>query len=118
MRLEPTPLPLRLAAERVSAELEALYDRLERLEYGLDMVFMHTSEALDGQTISMLQELDMLRQSLGALADFLVHLAKDTNEGGLVNPEEALRAVPLRDMAVRLGGQTKAEPVSGHAELF
>ncbi|WP_425074430.1 chemotaxis protein [Sagittula sp. S175] len=111
-------LPLKLAAERVAGELEGLYGRLERLEYGLDMVFVHTTEAMDGQTITMLQELDMLRQSLGALADFLVHLARDTDDIGQVDVLPALKAVPLRDMAVRLEGKEKSGPVSGHAELF
>lgn len=111
-------LPLSLATERIAGELEGLYGRLERLEYGLDMVFVHSSEALNGQTITMLQELDMLRQSLGALADFLNHLSRDTDDRGLVNIGPAVQAVPLRDMAVRLEGKEKAGPVTGHAELF
>ncbi|GAA4218910.1 hypothetical protein J4E08_24025 [Sagittula sp. NFXS13] len=118
MKSAETHLPLKVATERVAGELEGLYERLERLEYGLDMVFVHTSDALDGQTISMLQELDMLRQSLGALSDFLIHVAHETTADGLVDPGPALKAVPLRDMAVRLAGKTKESPVSGHAELF
>ncbi|MBP0481391.1 chemotaxis protein [Sagittula salina] len=113
-----TQLPLSVAAERVAGELEGLYGNLERLEYGLDMVFVHTSEALGGQTITMLQELDMLRQSLGALADFLSQLARETDATGTVDTGAALRCVPLRDMAIRLGGEEKSGPVSGHAELF
>lgn len=118
MTLHVTQQPLKLAAERVAGELEALYERLERLEYGLDMVFVHAAEKMDGQTITMLQELDMLRQSLGALADFLVQTARETDETGLVDVGPAIQAVPLRDMAVRLGGSPKDAPVSGEAELF
>lgn len=113
-----SPQPLKLAAERVASELEGLYGRLERLEYGLDMVFVHTSQAMDTQTISMLQELDMVRQSLGALAEYLSHLACETNDSGDVDATRALEKVPLRDMAVRLDGQAKSVPSTGHAELF
>lgn len=111
-------LPLKTATFRVAGELEGLYARLERLEYGLDMIFVHNSDSFDGKSISMLQELDMLRQSLGALSDFLVQVSQETDDRGAVDPGPALRSVPLRDMAVRLGGVEKTAPDSGHAELF
>ena len=111
-------LPLSLAAERVASELEGLHGRLERLEYGLDMVFMHATDNLDGQAITMLQELDMLRQSLGALADFLSQLTRETNSLGQVDPSDALNSVPLRDMAARLKGKKNSKAISGDAELF
>lgn len=114
----PEKTPLKLVGARVADELEGLYGRLERLEYGLDMVFVHTKDSMDSQAITMLQELDMLRQSLGALANYLVHVTKETDEIGCVDPSSAISSVPLKDMATRLGGNTKAAPQSGHAELF
>lgn len=114
---EPS-LPLSVAAERVADELEGLYSRLERLEYGLDMVFVNATESYGSQTITMLQELDILRQSLGALSDFLVNLSRETDEYGKVDLSPALKSVPLRDMAARLSGSNKSPSESGHAELF
>jgi hypothetical protein len=111
-------LPLKLAAERVAFELEGLHGRLERLEYGLDMVFVNSGDALDGQAINMLQELDMLRQSLGALADFLNDVTRNVQPNGEVDASEAINSVPLRDMAARLKGTENNKVVSGHAELF
>lgn len=111
-------LPLKTATRRVAGELEGLHARLERLEYGLDMVFLHSSEGINGQSIQMLQELDVLRQSLGALSDFLTHLSNETNSNGDVDPAAALNAVPLRDMAIRLEGRSKRAETSGVPDLF
>ncbi|SMX46202.1 hypothetical protein [Maliponia aquimaris] len=113
-----TVLPLRVATQRASSELEGLYMRLERLERGLDAVLVATPAALDTQSIGMLQELDMLRQSIGALADYLGQVAAETGSDGLVNTADALSAVPLRDMAERLGGRQKPAAAAGHPELF
>lgn len=111
-------VPLKLAASRVAGELGSLHGRLERLEYGLEAVFAHSRAGLEGQTIGMIQELDMLRQSLGALADYLEHLSDATDETGQADQATALRTVPLRDMATRLRGARHEVSASGHAELF
>jgi hypothetical protein len=111
-------LPLKIATQRASMELESLHARLERLEHGLDMVFSQSVAALETESISMLQELDMLRQSVGALAEYLDQISEQTGEDGVVNLAMALHAMPLRDMATRLGGRQKLAPRAGQAELF
>ncbi len=111
-------LPLRDATQRASSELETLFVRLERLEHALDSVVLKSSGGLSSQTIGMLQELDMLRQSIGALADYLGQISLKTDCAGMVDLSEALNAVPLRDMATRLGGQSRTAARAGHAELF
>lgn len=111
-------VPLKLATSRVAGELESLHGRLERLEFGLEAVFAHSRAGLEGQTIGMIQELDMLRQSLGALADYLEHLSEATDAAGQSDQATALRAMPLRDMAARLGGARHEAAASGLAELF
>ncbi|WP_305971072.1 MULTISPECIES: hypothetical protein [unclassified Mameliella] len=113
-----TVLPLKLATRRASEELEGLHARLERLEHGLDAVIGQSTQAFDSKSIGMLQELDMLRQSIGALADYLDQISAATDANGIVNVGEALTAVPLRDMACRLGGQANSAAVGGRAELF
>lgn len=114
----PQRLPLRVAATRIAAELEALHARLERLEVGIETAFEYSTKGLEGQTIGMIQEMDMLRQSIGALADYIDHLAEMTDGFGEVDATAAINAVPLRDMAARLSGQNSAEAATGHAELF
>ncbi|WP_323772162.1 chemotaxis protein [Antarctobacter sp.] len=111
-------LPLKVATRRASAELEGLYVRLERLEHGLDTVIVHATHAFDTKSIGMLQELDMLRQSIGALADYLEQISAETDETGMVDVVQALSAVPLRDMATRLSGTVNSAATGGHAELF
>ncbi|WP_421906629.1 hypothetical protein [Mameliella sp.] len=113
-----TVLPLKLATRRASEELESLHARLERIEHGLDAVIGQSTQAFDSKSIGMLQELDMLRQSIGALADYLDQISAATDANGMVNVCEALTAVPLRDMACRLGGQANSAAVGGRAELF
>ncbi|MCR9275525.1 MULTISPECIES: chemotaxis protein [Mameliella] len=117
-RGKDTVLPLKLATQRASDELEGLHARLERLEHGLDAVISHSTHAFDTKSIGMLQELDMLRQSIGALADYLDQISTATDANGMVNVSEALTAIPLRDMACRLGGQVNSAANGGHAELF
>ncbi|WP_417210104.1 chemotaxis protein [Antarctobacter sp.] len=113
-----TTLPLKVATRRASAELEGLYVRLERLEHGLDTVIVHATHAFDTKSIGMLQELDMLRQSIGALADYLDQISAATDDTGMVDVVQALSSVPLRDMATRLGGTANSAAAVGHAELF
>ena len=111
-------LPLKIATRRASAELEGLYVRLERLEHGLDSVIVQASHVFDTNSIGMLQELDMLRQSIGALADYLEQISEETDEAGMVDVVQAVSAVPLRDMANRLSGTSNAPSNAGDAELF
>lgn len=113
-----TVLPLKIATGRASAELEGLYARLERLEHGLDTVIVQATHALDAKSIGMLQELDMLRQSIGALANYLYRISAETDDAGMVDVIQALTAVPLRDMATRLGGTVSSAGSAGEAELF
>ncbi len=111
-------VPLKQAAQRSADELSGLHERLERLEHGLEAVFAHSRDGLEGQTIAMIQELDMLRQSIGALADFIGTLARNTDDKGQTELALALNGVPLRDMAMRLAGSRHQEPETGQPELF
>lgn len=113
-----TTLPLKVATRRASAELEGLYVRLERLEHGLDTVIVNATHTFDSTSIGMLQELDMLRQSIGALADYLEQISVGTDDKGMVDVVQALSDVPLRDMATRLSGTANSATSVGHAELF
>ncbi len=62
--------------------------------------------AFDGsQSIYELQSLDRLCQNLGAVADFLGGLAKDTSPDWKVDVSRASEAVKLADISNRLAGR-------------
>jgi hypothetical protein len=113
-----TTIALPVATQRVAAELSSLSDRLQRLEDGLEIVFTHSGHALDGETIGMLQEVDVVLQSVQALSQYLVQISDATMADGTVYVEPALERVPLRDVARRLGGCVEVRDTTGHAELF
>ncbi len=109
---------LQIANIRVATELNGLRDRLERVEHGLEAVFIGTDNVPNGTTIGMLQELDVLQQSVGALADYLGRLSELANTDSTASIEEAISVVPLREMAARLSGISTQSGASGKPELF
>ncbi len=113
-----THLPHHIATVRVATELYGLRERLERVEHGLEVVFLEAENVPSGQTIEMLQELDVLQQSVGALAGYLNRLAEMVNSEGNVSTSDAVDVVPLREMAQRLNGLPAKAQDAGIAELF
>ncbi|MGH1414095.1 MAG: hypothetical protein ACRBB0_11430 [Pelagimonas sp.] len=111
-------LPIQIATSRVANELNALRERLERVEHGLEAVFLESESVPSGQTIGMLQELDVLQQSVGALADYLDKLSNLVNLEGEVLVDDAVKVVPLREMAARLKGKVAQSGLPGQPELF
>lgn len=111
-------LPLEVATVRVATELNGLRERLERVERGLEVVFIESDNVPNGQTLGMLQELDVLQQSVGALADYLERLSTLVNGRATVCVDEAIKVVPLREMASRLNGIAAKSDTSGIPELF
>ncbi|PYG28381.1 hypothetical protein [Pelagimonas varians] len=111
-------LPLEVATVRVATELNGLRERLERVEHGLEVVFVESDNVPSGQTLGMLQELDVLQQSVGALADYLVQISSLMNGRATVCVDEAVKVVPLREMASRLNGIAAKSNTSGTPELF
>lgn len=114
---EPPP-PLCRAVAQAATELAALQARLDRLEIGMEAALAPASAGLPPGAIALLQEVDILRQSLAAMAGFLDHLAQATDAQGRVSMGPALAAMPLRDMARRLAGGGGAGPRADAPELF
>lgn len=111
-------LPVQVATIRVATELTGLQERLERVEHGLEAVFIDSESKPSSLTIGMLQELDVLQQSVGALAAYLERLSDLVTPDGSVNVKDAAKVIPLRDMAARLNGFVGVADKSGEAELF
>lgn len=111
-------VPLEVATVRVATELNGLRERLERVERGLEMVFIESDSVPSSQTLGMLQELDVLQQSVGALAEYLERLSALVDGRATVSVDEAIKVVPLREMAARLNGISAQSGTSGTPELF
>ncbi len=111
-------LSLNIATVRVATELFGLRERLERVEHGLEVVFLDAENIPNSQTIEMLQELDVLQQSVGALANYLNQISGSDDSEGSISIADAVDMVPLREMADRLNGRPRQSKKTGIAELF
>lgn len=115
---EQVHIPLRDATEQVAGELDALEHHLESIEGALEGILESGTGEIPKTALGMLQELDILRQSVGSLSGYLSDLSKATNASGFVNPDTALQRIPLRELASKLSGRAGSAPVTGLPELF
>lgn len=102
----------------LSREIRHLQHRLERLETGLEHVYADGDERLGTVAITAFQELDMLVQSTDALAAYIERLSRRLDQSSGLDLADELGAIPLRELAARLGG-AKTEPlVPNVPEMF
>lgn len=105
--------PLTRTLGACAGELAALADRCEALQAGLAPALQ------SGAAIEEAQTLDMLTQSLAAVADYLHALAADIPKDWVVDAGPATSAVRLTELAKRLaGGALLPAPESGELDLF
>jgi len=105
--------PLSRTLGACAGELAALADRCEALQAGL-------APALQGgAAIEEAQTLDLLTQSLAAVADYLHALSQTLPSDWQVDPHGPARIVPLTELAWRLvGGPMPPPPESGELDFF
>ena len=105
--------PLSRTLGACAGELAALADRCEALQAGL-------APALQtGAAIEEAQSLDLLTQSLAALADYLHALVRTLPNDWQVDPHDPARIVPLTELAWRLvGAPPPPPPESGEPDFF
>ena len=106
------------ATRLVAAEMRALQSRLEQLEMGMEAIVVRNPSELSAATVKALQEMDMIVQSTGALADYVVAISDLLPTQVEVALHSALKTVPLNDMANRLAGRTHQSFAAGEPELF
>lgn len=106
-----------LAVGRSAIELAGLRRRLDRVECQLETVFVATGHNPTTDELAALQEIDIVVQSIDALAGFLERLGCERPDTTDEVVAAALDALPLRDMAGRLSGRD-ACPAGGGTELF
>ncbi|WP_417722779.1 chemotaxis protein [Salipiger sp.] len=106
------------AAWLLSQEIRHLQHRLERLENGMEHLYADSEERFGTGAITALQELDMLAQSTDALAGYAEGLSRKLDKKSDLDLAEDLRAVPLRELAIRLGGGHLQQLVPNAPELF
>ena len=111
MRHALQPLSRTLGA--CAGELAALADRCESLQAGLAPALQ------SGAAIEEAQTLDILTQSLAAVADYLHALSADLPVDWVVDASPAAAAVRLSELAKRLaGGAPPAAAEAGELDLF
>jgi hypothetical protein len=105
--------PLSRALGACAGELATLADRCEALQAGL-------APALQtGAAIEEAQTLDLLTQSLAAVADYLHALSSSLPGDWVVDTAPAAAVVPLTELAWRLlGGALHPPPETGEIDFF
>jgi hypothetical protein len=109
------------ALELGAAELAALADALRRAEGRINTVFVRAPDALTGDDISALQDIDRIIQTIDALSNFFTELAE--RKEGVVesNWDAALDSIPLVDLRMRMNGvetTTSAASMRSVPDLF
>jgi len=109
----PALQPLSRTLGACAGELAALADRCEALQAGLAPALQ------SGAAIEEAQTLDILTQSLAAVADYLHALATDLPKDWIVDAAPAVAVVRLNELAKRLAGGSMLPPAqSGELDLF
>lgn len=119
MLSQPTLTPLAEMLGRVSSELQDLAAQVERLHPLVSAGDRQSSS--EPQLVQALQSFDHIEQKLRCLAGFLADLGDAAPPGWQLDPEAALAAVNLSDLAARLAGrETLAQDDAsfGDYELF
>lgn len=111
--MPPALQPLSRTLGACAGELAALADRCEALQAGLAPALQ------SGAAIEEAQSLDLLTQSLAAVADYLHALSHTLPGDWQVDPHGPARIVPLTELARRLvGAPLPPPPESGELDFF
>lgn len=109
----PHAVPLSRTLGACARELSALAARCEELQTGLAPALR------SGAAIEEAQALDLLTQSLAAVAGYLGEVSAELPAELTIDPRDAAAKVPLAEMARRLVGmRPHAAPESGELEMF
>jgi hypothetical protein len=113
-------MPVSELLGRVSTELSDIAAQVERLH---PLVAAQSGQlaATDPHYAQALQSFDHIEQKLRCLAGYLYEIGTGTSPVWQLDPQAALAAITLSDLAARLAGQTSEQPnaaPSGDFELF
>jgi hypothetical protein len=114
--------PVAATLDRTSHELRKLASVTDSVQHIVSQLFLD-HKANDLASLIELQRLDLLSQSIGAIADFLQALAADTPPHWSLDVKSAARCVKLSELAQRLAPMAEAHPGNhvaplGDCELF
>ena len=98
-------------ANGLLSEIALLLSRAGSIESEIESMLKREDLRLRASTIQVLQEMDLLTQSLQSISILLEGLREHAGSGDMLDMHEILARVPLRDMVSRiLGGSPR--PVS------
>lgn len=95
------PMTTQDILRQIAAEMDQLCQLVHAVELVLPAALAQSPPPTDSRTVTALQGLDLLAQSLVALAQFLRHVDPD-HPASTISIEGALRHIPLQDLADRL----------------
>jgi hypothetical protein len=116
-RVASTEDPVAVLLQRIHLEMIALAEGVMAIQTALSPLFA-IEGALDDVKVKETQRLDLMEQTLRALADIATRASESTRAGPL-DLEEITRLCRLSDLADRLRGGTQGASTSdGSLELF
>jgi hypothetical protein len=114
--------PLPLVLKQISIELESLADAVHVVEEAVSTMSNATTESSKSAVLS-LQKIDLVTQSLRAIASFSFRLSQSVPEGWQVDAPAAAEIITISDLAKRLSCSQRrvswgVAQVVGDWELF
>lgn len=116
-------LPLRLLLQNIAAELHALQRDGRNLENAIGHSILGGSPSA-GETLTSLQGIDLIVQTLGELGGYIDQLAMMTNDGDAIDVRAPLAKLSLRGLAENLSRVRRDDPLKivrdagGDVDLF
>jgi hypothetical protein len=102
-------VPVAGTLDRTSTELRKLASVTDGIQHIVSQMLLD-HRAKDLTSLIELQRLDLLSQSLGAIADFLEALAAKTPPHWSLDVKSASQSVKLAELALRLASATESAP--------
>jgi hypothetical protein len=114
----PLIVSSRTVTLRAARELHLLMERMHSIEAALAHLLEGKELGLCGNTVQALQQMDMISQTVLALADYLEQIAPEMCRDDRVDAQSPLARVPLKAMADRLSGNVGHEALKSDPILF
>ncbi len=105
----PKDVPVATVLSAAAAELDLATFDLARIEEAIVAVLSQQKGETDTETLRAIQAIDVLNQSLSALAAFLDLAGRDASDTSRIDPSLALGTVRMKAMLERLIARLSGE---------
>mgnify|MGYP007011824693 CR=1 FL=1 len=94
-------MPMKRALFNAAREIERLSGLAQEIDDALGTA-LRSGAGVPPAQMQTLQQVDLLRQSLECITDFLGQVARQSQEGEQICLDTAVKNIPLRDLAQKL----------------